>query len=166
MALPRRWGLLCSLGRAAPHGFGPGVLETLGACSLTCTVVVLCRRIDVSGLPLRSWYRVAFEITHRCFNLGVLCSLCRYSFVWWLLHLAISNRHASRFASNLRCIRPGRLSRNFGHVHCKFRLAGARFTEVISNKCIKFAPSGRPIRKSEALLLSAYAQRYALRQWK
>jgi len=28
------------------------------------------------------------------------------------------------------------------------------------NKCIKFAPFGRPIRKSEALLLSAYAQRY------
>ena len=27
------------------------------------------------------------------------------------------------------------------------------------NKCVKFAPFGRPIRKSEALLLSAYAQR-------
>lgn len=30
-----------------------------------------------------------------------------------------------------------------------------------SNQRIKFAPSGRPIRKSEALLLSAYAQRCA-----
>gem|GEM_PF-2427108 len=31
------------------------------------------------------------------------------------------------------------------------------------NQRIKFAPFGRPIRKSEALLLSAYAQRYTSR---
>jgi hypothetical protein len=31
--------------------------------------------------------------------------------------------------------------------------------EPTSNKRIKFAPFGRPIRKSEALLLSAYAHR-------
>jgi hypothetical protein len=29
-----------------------------------------------------------------------------------------------------------------------------------ANQRIKFAPFGRPIRKSEALLLSAYTQRY------
>lgn len=34
----------------------------------------------------------------------------------------------------------------------------------LSNQRIKFAPSGRPIRKSEALLLSAYAQRYVIQE--
>ena len=30
---------------------------------------------------------------------------------------------------------------------------------LMPNKCIKFAPVGRPTRKSEALLLAAYARR-------